>query len=289
MILITGASGNVGSAVLNALTAKGQPVRALYRSAEDVSRAPRKVETAVADFANKTALRQAMQGISKVFLVCSPMPQLVDLESNVVDVSREAGIEHLVQNSAMGAGVLRTSFPSWHYQVEQKIKDSGVPFTILRPNTFMQNVVQYFAPTIRTQNAFYACMNNSRVSLIDVRDIAEVVATVLSTSGHERQVYELNGPEALTYTEVASRISRVIGRNVKYINLTAEQLTDAMVAAGLPKWQADALVELQSYYTSGHGGETDNVVQGLIGRTPIGFDEFLSTFTSSFKAEPQVA
>src|ERR1700687_4139969 len=133
MILITGASGSAGGAVLEAAVTAGAPVRALYRSKEDAAKAPKGVATVVADFADKSSLPNALQGIESVFLVCGPVPQLVELEGNMIDACKEVGVRHLVLNSALGAGDFPKSFPSWHFKVEQKLKDSGLAYTILRP------------------------------------------------------------------------------------------------------------------------------------------------------------
>jgi len=110
-----------------------------------------------------------------------------------------------VLNSALGAGDYAKSFPSWHRKVEDKLKATGISYTILRPNSFHQNVVTYFAPSIRTQGVFYSSMGDERVGFVDVRDIAVVAAKALAGGEHAGKTYELNGPEALSYSEVAEK------------------------------------------------------------------------------------
>jgi uncharacterized protein YbjT (DUF2867 family) len=286
MILITGASGMVGRAVLEEMRKAKKPLKAMYRNAEDAKKTPTGVTSVIADFADKASLKRALEGVETVYLVCSPIPQLVELESNAIDASKEAGVRHIALNSAMGAGDYRTSFPSWHRKVEEKLDASGLKYTILRPNGFMQNIVTYNAPTIRSQRAFYAAMGKAKTSLIDVRDIALAAAKTLTEPGaHAGKTYELNGPEAVSNAEVAAKISRVAGRPVQYVDITEEAQRKAMLDAGMPEWQVTALLELQQYYVSGKCAAVTDVLQNLLGRAPMTLDQFLNEFKDSFRGQ----
>jgi len=220
-----------------------------------------------------------------VYLVCSPIPDLVQLEGNMIDASVAAGVKHIVLNSALGAGDYAKSFPSWHRKVEDKLKTTGISFTILRPNSFHQNVVTYFAPSIRTQGVFYSSMGDARVSFVDVRDIAVVAARALAGDEHNGKTYELNGPEALTYSDVAEKISKHAGRKVQYADIPVDAQGKAMLDQGMPAWQVDALLDLQGYYTSGKGGAIDSLLQGLLGRSPITMDRFLAESAGEFRSQ----
>ena len=167
MILITGASGNVGKAVLHEVARKEPTFRGMYRSKEEAAKAPAGCEAVLADFSDKASLRKAMDGVAAVYVVCSPIPQLVELESNVIDACKESAVKHVVLNSALGAGDYGKSFPSWHRKVEEKLKSTGLSYTILRPNGFMQNIVAFYAPSIRKEDAFYQAMGDAKVSHID--------------------------------------------------------------------------------------------------------------------------
>jgi uncharacterized protein YbjT (DUF2867 family) len=285
MILVTGASGSAGGAVLKEVAKTNQPFRAMYRSREDAARAPAAIPAVIADFADKPSLRRALEGVDTVYLVCSPVRELVELESNMVDACRETGVHHVVLNSALGAGDYSKSFPSWHRRVEEKLKASGLEYTILRPNSFMQNILTYYAPSIRTQGALYAAMGNACTSFIDVRDLAAVTTKTLTSGGHAGKTYELNGPEALTYAEVAEKISRASGRKVRYVEIPVERQKQSMLDQRIPEWQVTALLDLQAYYTGGKGGEVDEVLANLLGRTPITMDQFLAEFADSFAAQ----
>src|SRR5713226_1820919 len=132
MILITGASGCVGQAVLPEASRHESKVRAMYRSKEEAAKAPSGCEAVLADYSDKQSLRKALDGVTSVFVVCSPIPQLVELESNMLDACKESGVKHVVLNSALGAGDYGKSFPSWHRKVEDKLKATGLSYTILR-------------------------------------------------------------------------------------------------------------------------------------------------------------
>jgi uncharacterized protein YbjT (DUF2867 family) len=183
----------------------------------------------------------------------------------------------------LGSGDYAKSFPSWHRKVEDKLKSTGISFTILRPNSFHQNAVTYFAPSIRAQGVFYSSMRTARVSFLDVRDIAVVAAKALAGAEHSGKTYELNGPEALTYMELAEKISKHAGRAVQYVDIPVEAQRKAMLDQGMPAWQVDALLDLQEYYTSGNGGVVDSLLPKLLGRPAITMDRFLAEFAGEFR------
>jgi len=285
MILVTGASGTVGKAVLSEVARSGAKHKAMYRSAEEAAKAPARTATVVADFSRKETLAPALRGVESVYLVCSPIPDLPQLESNMIEASVAAGVKHIVLSSALGAGDYPKSFPSWHRKVEDRLRSTAISFTILRPNSFHQNLLTYFAPSIRAQGVFYSSMGKARVSFLDVRDIASVAAKTLTGGEHRGKTYELNGPEALSYAEVADKISKHAGRTVQYVDIPAEAQRKAMLDQGMPVWQVDALLDLQGYYTSGKGGEVDQLLAKLLGRPPITMDRFLSEFAGEFRSQ----
>lgn len=257
----------------------------MYRSKVEAAKAPAGTEAVVADFADQSSLATALRGVESVYLVCSPIPELVQLESNAIEAFAAAGVRRVVLNSARGAGDFTKSFPSWHRKVEDKLKATNLQYCILRPNSFLQNVVTYYAPSVRAQGAFYGAMGNARTSYLDIRDIARVAAKALRGGEHDGKTYELNGPEALTCTEVAEKISRHARVPVRYVDLPPAALRKGMIDQGMPEWQATALLELQEYYTDGRGGTVDGVLMGLLGRAPITMDQFLEEFAAEFRSQ----
>ena len=285
MILVTGASGTVGRAVLSEVARGGKPHRAMYRSKTEAAKAPSGTETVIADFADKASLAPALRGAETVYLVCSPIPDLAQLEGNVIEACQAAGVRRVVLNSALGAGDYRKSFPAWHRKVEDQLTASKLAYCILRPNSFLQNIVAFYAPSIRAQGVFYASMGNAGVSYLDVRDIAAVAAKSLQGGEHDGKTYELNGPEAVTYAEVADRITKQTGVTAKYVDIPVAAQRKAMLDQGMPEWQVTALLDLQAYYTGGQGGEVDGLLARLLGRQPITLDQFLKENAAAFRSQ----
>jgi len=287
MILITGASGNVGSEVLKQAAAAKLKIRAAYLSADKPKGAPADVETILMDYAKPETIRAALTGIEKVFLVGPPAPNVAELEGSFVNEAKKSGVKHVVKLSALGGR--KAIFPGLHRDSEEKIEASGLPYTFLRPNGFMQNFVNYNSGTINTQNAFYAAQGNGAVSHIDIRDIASVAVKVLSGSGHEGKAYSLTGPEALTNAQVAGKLSRVLGRIIRYVDVPPDDFKKSLLSAGVPEWSANALLDLQRLYREGGASLVDPTVERLTGRGAISFDDFVGDYSFAFQEEERAA
>jgi len=173
--------------------------------------------------------------------------------------------------------------------VEDKLTATKLAYCILRPNSFLQNIVAFYASTIRSQGSFYAAMENARVSYLDVRDIAAVAAKALQGGEHDGKTYELNGPEAVTFAEVADRITKQTGAAAKYVDIPVDAQRKAMLEQGMPEWQVTALLDLQAYYTGGQGGSTDGLLAKLLGRQPISLDRFLTENAAEFRGQAATA
>jgi uncharacterized protein YbjT (DUF2867 family) len=254
----------------------------MYRSQEEAAKALSGATTVIADFADPASLDRALEGIESVFLVCSPVPQLVELEGNVVRACQKNGVRHLVQATAFGAGQFDKSFPKWHYSVEELVRASGIPATILRPESFMQNIASYYAGTIRSDRAFYAAGKDVPGAFVDLRDVAAVAASVLLEKIHTGAVYNLTGGEALSHAKVAERISSLLGTPVAYVDLSIDQLKQAMAGLGMPPWRVEALADLQTVYTDGPGTSLSPDVRRVLGREPILFTQFLQDCAGHF-------
>src|SRR5260370_19812946 len=155
MILITGASGSVGKAVLQEASRKESKFRAMFRSKQEAAKAPAGCEPVLADYSDRQSLRSALDGVTSIYVVCSPIPQLVELEGNVLDVCKESGVEHVVLNSTLGAGGPPKSCRSWHRQDEDKLKTSGMSYTILRPSGFLPQITAVHLSSVRAQARVY--------------------------------------------------------------------------------------------------------------------------------------
>jgi uncharacterized protein YbjT (DUF2867 family) len=287
MILITGASGNVGREVVKQALAVGLKIRATFQSPAVAAKAPAGLEGVIMDYAKPETIRPALHGVEKIFLVGPPVRDLPALEGNFVKEVRAAGRKHIVKLSALGGR--ESMFSSGHRDSEENIEASGLPYTFLRPNGFMQNLVNYNAGTIRSQNAFYGCQGNGAVSIVDIRDIAAVAVIVLAATGHEGKSYALTGGESLTNEQVAERISRVAGRKISYVDLPAAELKKGILSTGTSEWSADALIDLQRLYREGKSGLVTDDVERLTRRKPITFDQFARDYAFAFQDEAKVA
>jgi uncharacterized protein YbjT (DUF2867 family) len=214
-------------------------------------------------------------------LVGPPTPNLTALERKAIDEIKQSETRYVVKLSAMGGrGAI---YPRQHADSEDYIKSSGLTYTFLRPNGFMQNFINYNAPTINTQDAFYGSQGESQVSHIDIRDIAAVAVKTLTEAGHEGKAYTLTGPEALSNARVAEILSDDTGREIKYVDLPPEQFKQALVGAGLSEWNADALVDLQQFYRAGKASEVTGDVARILGRKPISFEQFSRDYAQAFQ------
>jgi uncharacterized protein YbjT (DUF2867 family) len=205
-------------------------------------------------------------------------------QGNVVDAARRRGVKHVVKLSQYAADVHAPGrFQRYHAAVEQHIRESGIPWTFLRPNLFMQGLLMLRA-TIAAEGVVYAGAGDARVSVIDVRDIAAVGAHVLTEPGHDGKTYSLTGPEALTHAELAARLSQALGRSIRYVDIPPEAMRQALLGFGMPEWQADGLVEDYAHYRRGEAAEVTTTVRDLTQSDPTTFAQFAVDYASAFGA-----
>lgn len=287
MILITGGTGTTGREVVAELQRLGAAsVRALVR---DPARAlfirEAGFETFEGDFDRPETLDAALEGVETALLLTPPSPLTYAYQRDFIEASKRAGVRRVVKLSAVGADASAPeSFGKWHGQAEEFLKASGLGWTILRPNFFMQNLLGQ-AHTIATQGAIYQPGGDARASLIDARDIASVAARALTDAGHEGKTYTLTGPEALSYGEAAAKISEATGRPVRYVAITPEQFREGALAQGLPEWLVSALGLLNDLFASGDAAEVTDDVRRVGGREPKTFDEFARDHAAAFRGE----
>jgi uncharacterized protein YbjT (DUF2867 family) len=279
MILITGASGNVGAEVLKQIVQTGAQVRAAVQSLHKAPAPSPGLEIAVVNYNEPDTLRVALKDVNRVFLVGPPTAQLPALERNATEVIAQSDVQQVVKLSAMGGR--ESTYPRQHIESEDYIRSSGVPYTFLRPNGFMQNIINYSGETIRTQNAFYGSEGDGQVSQIDIRDVAAVAVKALTEDGHVGKTYTLTGPKALTNNEVARILSEKLGREIRFINLPPAQLKEALLSAGVPEWNADAVLDLQRLYREGKAATVTRDVQQVSGREPISYERFSHDYATA--------
>lgn len=278
LILVIGATGNVGSEVVRRLASTGTRVRALVRSSQKGAQLESVgAEVVVGDVADPTTLAGPLEGARRVFLVMSPGPDHEKLERSAIDALVRAGRPHVVKLSVIAANPDSPSrFFASHGRIEKLIREADLPFTFLRPNDFMQNAFLW-ASSIASEGRAYVTPGS--ISSVDVGDIAAVAVAALTGEGHEGAAYTLTGAEALSRAEQAGKIADALGRKVEIVEISSDQLKAGLLQAGLPEWIASGLEELQAHYFGPNlGSEVTDDVRRVTGREPRSFDEFARDF-----------
>jgi uncharacterized protein YbjT (DUF2867 family) len=253
----------------------GQRVRALVRNpAEAVKFDGSNVEVAVGDFDVPETLEVALQGVKKAFLLTPVAERFAQWQKDFIKAAQRAKIQHLVKFSGMGAQVRSASeLLKLHAETDDVLRSSGVPFTILQPNSFHQNMLSS-ADTIKAQDVFYWPLKNASQSTVDIRDIGAVAAKVFASSGHEGKTYVITGPEALTFEKVAEKLSSVLGRKIQYVDVPISAAADGMRKSGTPDWNVRAVSDLLSYFATGAAATVTDTVPRLLGRPAMSFEQF---------------
>ena len=280
LVLVTGAAGNVGSHVVRRLAARGVPVRAFVRSS-DKKPTGAGVEAFEGDLADRERLRTAMKGVSKVYMLGAGT-EVTALEANVIDAAAAEKVKHLVKHSVMGAQYEGALIPKWHRASEKRVEASGVPWTFLRPGSFMSNALGW-AGMLKNGDAVYGPFGDVSLALIDPEDIAAVAEKVLTESGHEGKAYDLTGSETLTTAEQVAIVGKVLGRKLSYVNVPDEAARKSMVDMGMPAAYADAMIDLVKMMRGLGRIEPDATAEKLLGRRPATFEAFVQANAAAFR------
>ncbi len=283
MILLTGGTGTAGSEISKALERMEVHHRSLVRDrAKAAASAGEYVELVEADLSRPETLAAALDGVEKALLLTAASPEAPQQERDFIREAKRAGVRYVVKFSAYGASLNAPHFfGRQHGQGERELEDSGLAFTMLRPNGFFQNFLGS-AASIQSRSAFHAPAGGMKYSAVDVRDIAAVAAHVLTEPGHQWQRYTITGPEALSHTEIAERFSQVLGRTIRYLDVPEDAAQDWLLAAGMPAWTAEKLVDLYRYYRSGAAAEVTNHVERVGRKAPIAFQQFVRDRAAAF-------
>jgi len=281
MICVTGAGGTVGGELIKQLESAHVTFRAAYFSLQkaEASRA-RGIDTVIIDYNRPETLHGAFQECDKLFLLGPDVLAQTRLELNAVEAAKRVGIQHIVKQSVMGAEEEAYAIALVHRAVEKAIESSGMAWTFLRPNSFMQNVVTFMGRTIRAEAALYSASGEARISHVDVRDIAAVAVEALTSSDHAGKAYTLTGPEALTYDELACELSNVLGRSIRYISLSPTDMKAGMLAEGTPEGIADRLIDLERFYRDGGASRITSDIKRVTGRDPVRFAQYARDYAS---------
>jgi uncharacterized protein YbjT (DUF2867 family) len=280
VILVIGGRSKIGSTLIGELAGRGERVRVLVRGGESAPGVPGAAEVVTGDLADEGSLVTAMAGIEKVFLLSSPHRDAVSWHRHAIDAARRTDVQLLVRSSIIGADKESPAeFVNAHTTSDRYLEDSGLSFVIVRPNLFLQNVPESNIPSIDASGTLYADAGDARISMTDTRDIAAVAAVVLTEPGHTGAHYDVTGPEALSYADVAAKLTRAMGRKINYVAAPDDAVRQGLLAAGLDEWFATALVGLYQDYrrsgTDGYAAQVTDTVERLTKHQPRSLDDLL--------------
>jgi uncharacterized protein YbjT (DUF2867 family) len=279
MILVTTA-GKVGSEAVRLLTQRQEPVRVLVRNPDTAKAlADAGAEVAAGDLDVPESIDQAMTGVTAVVLVSPGVPAQ---ELNVAASAARAGASHVVKvtsNASAGSPIARRR---WQAEIEGGLAASGLPRTLLRSNAYMQNVLA-LAPAIAKTSGFGSSAGKGRIGMIDARDVAAVAAAIAaSPSPHDGKAYWLTGPELISNYDVATVLSKLLGRTITYTELTFDENKDAMLRAGVPEQIAEMNAQAFSMIADGDAEWVTEDVPSLLGRPARSFEQFAADYAAAF-------
>ena len=280
-VLITGATGNTGSAIVELLASSDTTVRIIARNPRQVAARWPDAEVAVADFDDAEQLAVALDGVDRAYLVTPSTERAEAQQLRFAEVAASTGVRHIVKLSQLAADESSpVRFLRYHAAVERRIRELGGEYTFLRPNLFFQGLLGMAEP-ISTQGELFAPIGGARVSLVDVRDIAAVAAAALTEPGHAGRTYTVTGPAAITHSDIAAAIGAATRRDVAFVDVPPEKFADALRGA-MPPWQLDGLVEDYAHYSRGEAAEVSSAVADVTGRPPRDVVTFAHDYADAF-------
>jgi uncharacterized protein YbjT (DUF2867 family) len=282
-ILVTGATGTVGRELVKALKAAGANVIAMSSTGKAVEG----VETRSADLADPASLAHALRGIDTLFLLLPLQANMVELARNAVAAAKLAGVKHVVRSSGAEADpASRSAIGRVQGEIDQLVTQSGMPYTLTRPNCFMQNYLTFYGDMIRA-GMLYLPQGDGKVSFVDVRDIAAVNTAVLQhPANHAGKTYTLTGCKALNNDEVTQCIGAALGRSISYVAVPDDAAIASMREAGMDEWSIETVTSMNRAIAAGNPAAISPDVEKLLGRAPNTFEQFVADHVENWRHEP---
>ncbi len=284
MILVTGATGQIGRLVVKNLLKMDVSVRAFVRNEEAFHDFEDSLlEVAVGTFEDTKSIEKAVEGVEQLFLVGRDHPDQVMQHENVIEVAERCGVKHIVKLSAFGATQESSiDLMRWHAETEERLKNSKMNWTFIRPHLYMHNLLR-FGDRVAESGIFSAPMGSDKFALVDVRDIAEVSAKVLKDGDHVSNIYTLTGPTAVTYEEIAEQLSEILGQPVKYNAVPPKEFYEELLEKGTPSWRAKDLAYITEAYPDDRKSLITNDINTLLNRPARNITAFLRDYQADFR------
>ena len=283
MILITGATGNIGTELVKLLASKGSSLRVVSRDEKKVAYLDPRIERIIGQLREPSVVQRALQGIDKLFMI--PVLLDPDHESDrlLIDEAKRAGVGHIVM---LSSGVVRLGDKNpigiLHRQKEVFIEETGIPWTFLRPGGFMSNVLRFWLDTIKSQGKVFNPSGDGKTAPISPYDIAAVAAVALTTTGHEGKVYDLTGPELVSAHDQVRILSKVFGKPIQCVDIPVQAAVIGMKSAGLPEAAIEGLSKLWTRVRKGEGAFQNNEVERLTGKPAQTFETWCHEHRTAF-------
>jgi NAD(P)H dehydrogenase (quinone) len=284
--LVTGATGRTGAGVVRHLRAAGDDVRVLVRDrdkARNTFESLDRVEIVDGALDDEAVLAKAFDGVHVAFLAVGSSPDQIRLEKAVIDGAVGAELPHLVKLSSVATSHDSALFVGrLHAEIEDHLAASGLSYTLLRPATFVNNLF-YAARSVAAENRWTGAAPTGRAAYIDIRDLSEATALVLRDPALHGRTYDLSGPDAYTFPEIAELLSRILGHEVTYVPVSPEDRRSALLAAGISEWSTELLLTLETSVEAGQMGTRTAALRELLGHEPRTVEEFLMENAARFK------
>ncbi len=283
IILITGANGSVSSAVIGSLKGSGHKLRGLVRNpAKAGALKDAGVEVHVGDLEKPKTLGPAFAGADTVFILTPPGPRAPEQSSNALWAARQADARHIVRMSAIGAAYDAPTINSrMHALSDGELTGSGLPYTILKPHFFLQNLMMA-AQSVAQDGTVYMAFGEAKLPAIDVRDIGEFAARLLTTPGHENKTYTITGPAAISMHQFAAALTEALGKPVKYVPVPVEAAVQAIAQLGVDTWTQQALEDYFTAYSRGWASDVTDDYKRVMGKSARSVSEFAHDFAGVF-------
>lgn len=279
MILVTGATGKVGSAAVRLLAAQGLPTRALVRDPSRAADLGDAVELATGDFDHSDTLDEAMLGVDTVILVSPAVPAQ---EIAVIDSAVRQGATHIVKITSKASADSPVERRRGQARIETHLVASGLAYTLLRPNAYLQNLLA-LAPMVKQAKAFTMSAGDGQIGMIDARDVAAAATAVAAApSAHAGKTYWLTGPDLITYADVAKELSAVLGHEIEYRRIRPDEHRAAMIQAGVPDAVATSNAQAFGLIAEGDAAWLTGDVRALTGNGPRGLRTFITEQVAAF-------
>lgn len=281
MILITGATGNIGKDLIPLLLESGQSIRVLVRDKRKVAHLDAYVEPVVGDLDRPETLAPAVKNVERIFLVTYETQQ----DINILEAAKRAGVPHIVKLSTLEATEHKIKVGKWHYEREELIRASGLAWTFLRPGMFMSNSIEWWSDSIKGQGSvFFPGGKKGKVAPVDPRDVAKVAAVALTQPGHSGQAYELTGSELFTIGDMVQVISYVLGKSIQYVDIPPIAAKLFMLKTGMDKTLVNALMEMLASLRKNEGAIVTDTVQRVTCQPPRTFEAWCREHIQAFQA-----